>query len=177
MRSQMSPIALGMVGAVIFSSAFAAEPEHGVDHPAGQNMNHADNCGMPMGEGVVDSIDVAKSKVKIAHKAIKSIDWTEMTMEFTVAKPVDLSAFAKNEKVHFLLKQEKDKKYGIAMMCSIEAEQGAHEACMKAMHEEAMKLAAASGLQCKMGVGAHDARSQHDGHGEKSEPQNHDGHH
>lgn len=145
-RTLMIAVLLG--ASLSLTPALAAEG-------AQQMMDHSAHCGMPVGEGAVQSISVEKSKVTIAHKAIAAIDWPEMTMEFAVAKPVDLSAFAQGDTVHFLLKPEKDKKYSIAMMCAIEADAGTHEACMKAMHEEAMKLSAAAGMECKMEGGAH----------------------
>lgn len=153
-----------MAASLFAGAAFAAEGEHKMQHPAGNAMGHAEHCGLPMGEGVLQAADVAKSKAKIAHKAIESIGWTEMTMEFAVAKQVDLSAFAQGETVHFLLKPEKGKKYSIAMMCSMDADEGAHEACMKTMHETAMNIASDAGMSCEMKDGA--SHEEHGAHGD-----------
>lgn len=153
-----------IVASLGLGAAFAAEGEHKTEHPADHAMGHAEHCGLPMGEGVLQAADVAKSKAKIAHKAIESIGWPEMTMEFAVAKEVDLSAFAQGETVHFLLKPEKDKKYSVAMMCSMDADQGTHEACMKTMHETAMKVASDAGMPCEMKDGA--SHEEHGAHGD-----------
>lgn len=154
-----------LVVSVSLSGALAEQGGHQGHDPSGQSMGHADHCGLPMGEGVVQSVDVAKSTVKIAHKAIEPAGMAEMTMDFAVAKGVvDLSAFAQGEKVHFLLKPEKAKKYSIAMMCSMDADAGTHEACMKAMHETAMKVAAEAGMDCAMKDGA--SSEEHGDHGE-----------
>lgn len=135
------------------ASAFAMPSGHKMDHPTTEPadaMEHADHCGMPMGEGAITALDVAKAKVKISHKPITSIGWSAMTMEFGVLKPVDLAAFGAGDKVHFLLVPQKDKSYRIAAICALDAENGAHDACMNSMHESAMKIAAASGKSCDM---------------------------
>ena len=136
------------------ASAFAMPAGHKMDHPMDMSkdapMNHADTCGMPMAEGVINALDVARSKVKIAHEPIASIGWPAMNMEFAVLKPVDLAAFDQGDEVHFLLAPQKDKSYRVAAMCAADAEKSAHEACMKSMHEAAMKLAAQSGKPCDM---------------------------
>ena len=98
------------------SPAFAAEEKTQMDQSA--MMTSMDHCGLPMGEGVINALDVQKSKVNVTHKPIESIGWPEMKMDFTVLKPIDLAAFATGERVHFLLKAEKDKSYSIAAMCS-----------------------------------------------------------
>jgi Cu/Ag efflux protein CusF len=129
--------------------ALAKHPDQDVDAPMQTGAaDHADHCGLPMGEGVIETLDVAKSKVRIAHKPIAEIGWKAMTMEFGVLKPVDLAAFAAGDKVHFLLARQKDKSYRVAAMCALDAEDGAHKACMNAMHETAAKLAAAAGKPC-----------------------------
>lgn len=128
--------------------AFAAEEKTQMDHSA--MMTNMDHCGLPMGEGVINTLDVQKSKVNVTHKPIESIGWPEMKMDFAVLKPIDLAAFATGERVHFLLKAEKDKSYSIAAMCSLDVEDGAHNACMMHMHDVAMKAAADAGQSCDM---------------------------
>jgi hypothetical protein len=91
-------------------------------------------------------------------------------MDFAVLKPIDLTAFATGERVHFLLKAEKDKSYSIAAMCSLDVDDGAHEACMTHMHDVAMKAADDGGRACDMeGMsgghqGAHGQGDSHKGH-------------
>lgn len=142
------------------TSAFAAEPAASSAHPPGHQMepagdgsakamDHADHCGLPMGDGVITAIDVAKARATITHKPIPALGWDEMTMPFAVDKAVDLAAFAAGDRVHFLLAPEKKAKgQVIAAMCSPEAEAGAHEACMAVMHKTAMKIASDAGKPC-----------------------------
>lgn len=136
------------------ASAFAMPSGHKMDHPspppADAAMGHADHCGLPTGEGAITALDVAKSRVKIAHQPIASIGWSAMTMEFGVLKPVGLAAFSAGDKVHFLLVPQKDKSYRIVAICALDTENSAHDACMNSMHESAMKIAAASGKSCDM---------------------------
>lgn len=159
-------IAAALFGAASLAPALA--------HNHGE-MNHEDHCaGMPMGEGVVNAVNVKKSQINISHGPIKAIGWGEMTMDFSAAKKIDLSGFAAGEKVHFLL-EEKKKKWTIAAICSMDVEDGAHEACMQSMHKAAMKIAEKSGApMCKMHGKEHGAG--HEGRGAKSEA-GHEGHH
>jgi len=140
--------------------AFAAEPAASSAHPPGHQMepagdkadktlDHADHCGLPMGDGVITAVDVAKARATIAHKPIPALGWDEMTMPFAVDKAVDLAAFTAGDRVHFLLAPDKKpKSQKIAAMCSADAESGAHEACMASMHKTAMKIASDAGKPC-----------------------------
>lgn len=114
-------------------------------------MDHAEHCGLPMGDGVITALDVAKARATINHKPIPALGWDEMTMPFAVDKAVDLAAFAAGDRVHFLLAPDKKAKgQVIAAMCSPEAEAGAHEACMAVMHKTAMTIASDAGKPCAM---------------------------
>ena len=147
--------------------AFAAEPAASSAHPPGHQMkpagdgsakamDHADHCGLPMGDGVIAAVDVAKASATINHKPIPALGWDEMTMPFAVDKAVDLAPFAAGDRVHFLLAPEKKSKGQkiaaptIAAMCSPDAEAGTHEACMASMHKAAMKIASDAGKPCAM---------------------------
>lgn len=177
MKTQITAIAAGL-GALAISSAAAAQSEHKMEHPAQHKMEHADHCGMPAGEGTLNGVDIKKSTANISHKPIDSIGWKEMTMDFAVLKPVDLAAFAPGERIHFLLKEQKDKSYAIAALCSLEADEGAHEACMAQMRDTAMKAATEAGMTCSMD-GMDDMKMEHGGmSGESAKaPEDHSAHH
>lgn len=162
--------AAALFAGAALSPAFAAEEKKQMDH--GAMMSSMNHCGLPMGEGVINALDVQKSKINVTHKPIELLGWPEMKMDFAVLKPIDLTAFATGERVHFLLKAEKDKSYSIAAMCSLDVEDGAHEACMTHMHDAAMKAAADAGQSCDMGEmpGA-----DHSAHGQSEDA--HKGHH
>lgn len=140
--------AAALFAATSASPALASEEKPRMDHDV--MMTRMDHCGLPMGEGVINALDVRKSKATITHEPIETLGWPEMKMDFAVARSVDLAAFSTDERVHFLLKAEKDKSYTIAAMCSLDVEAGAHEACMTHMHDVAMKAAADDGRSCGM---------------------------
>ena len=166
-------IATALFAGAALSPALAEEDKTQMDH--GAMMTSMDHCGLPMGEGVINALDVKKSKVNVTHKPIELIGWPEMKMDFTVLKPIDLAAFATGERVHFLLKAEKDKSYSIAAMCSLDVEDGAHEACMTHMHDVAMKAAADDGRSCDVEGMGDMPGMDHSAHEQGEDP--HKGHH
>lgn len=155
----------------IFAAAvvFAASPAFALEgDTSGAAMQHSDYCGLPMGDGTVAGLDVKASKATIDHTPIAALNWDAMTMDFKAAKGIDLSAFAAGDRVHFLLTEDtKSKSYRIEAMCSLDAPEGLHDACMGKMHETAMALAAASGKSCDMGGMDHGAMPEMDHTGMK----------
>ena len=142
-------IAAAVMAAAIVSPALA-DHGHGDEQPAAK-MQHTDHCGLPMGEGTVTALDVKTSKARIDHGPIAELDWDAMTMDFKASKGVDLAAFAAGDRVHFLLTEDaKSKSYRIEAMCSLDAPEGLHDACMGKMHQSAMSAAEASGKPCAM---------------------------
>ena len=143
---------------ILAAAFFAATPVFAepVGDAGAKPMDHAEHCGLPMGDGVITAVDVAKARATITHKPIPALGWDETTMPFAVDKAVDLAAFAAGDRVHFLLAPEKKSKgqkiaaHNIVSMCSPDAEAGAHEACMASMHKAAMKIASDEGQTCAM---------------------------
>ncbi|MGE0408903.1 MAG: copper-binding protein [Amphiplicatus sp.] len=172
MKSISSVIAAAaFISAMSILPVNAAQDPHPMEHDA--MMDHDSHCGMPAGEGAINTLDVAKSRVNISHGPIEALGWPQMKMDFSVSNQVDLAAFSAGERVHFMLKAEKDKSYSIAMMCSLEADAGTHEACMGKMHEIAMKTAESEGATCSMEGMSDMKRMNHDDGAE----QDHKGHH
>ncbi|MFC2950448.1 copper-binding protein [Marinicaulis aureus] len=148
------------MAASLLASAALAQGEHKMDHQ-GHKMEMTDKCALPMGEGVINALDVKNAKLNLTHKPIEALDWDEMTMDFSVEKIVDLAAFYEEEKVHFMLKPAKDGAWSVAMMCSLEIDAGAHTACMKAMSEEQARITAEADADC---AGAAPDAGAHHGH-------------
>lgn len=163
---------LALVAAAFLIAAPAlADHGHGAEKTAA-NMQHADHCGLPAGEGALVALDVAKSRVAISHEAIGALNWGKASTEIAVAKSVDLAAFAAGDKVQFLMGSEKKGKPAVIVaICASDADAAMQEACMASMHKTAMKAAAAQGKECGAG---HDA---HQGHGDKAKAKDHSGHH
>ena len=139
-----------IVALTAWSSAWAIVTPDNADPHAEGELGQTIHCDVPVGEGVINALDVKQSSVNISHKPRHSIGFKEMAMDFPVLKPVDLSEFSIGERVHFLLKPEQGKSDSIAAMCSLDINEEAHKACMAKLHEEAMKLAAAAIDQCAM---------------------------
>jgi Cu(I)/Ag(I) efflux system periplasmic protein CusF len=66
---------------------------------------------LPEGQGKINSIDTEKHSVNITHEPIEALKWPAMTMDFPVAKEVDLSGFKADDFVTFTLKQGDDGSY------------------------------------------------------------------
>lgn len=158
--NRMSLLPLTMAASFL-ASATLAQDEHKMGHQ-GHQMKMTDKCALPMGEGVINALDVKNAKLNLTHAPIEALDWDEMTMDFSVEKIVDLAAFYEGEAVHFMLKPANDDAWSIAMMCSLEIEDGAHTACMKAMSDEQMRIVAKSDESCA--DAASDAGDHHGHH-------------
>jgi Cu(I)/Ag(I) efflux system protein CusF len=73
----------------------------GMDH-AGMAMAQASNS-RPTATGTVNAVDTAKHSLNVSHEPIKALGWPSMTMEFPVARSIDLSAIKPGEKIGFTL--------------------------------------------------------------------------
>jgi Cu/Ag efflux protein CusF len=161
-----------IAAALFLTPAFADHGDHEAKAAPAAPMQHTDHCGFPAAEGDIVSLDVAKRRVVIAHEAIEALGWPKAKTEIAVDRSVDLAAFAAGERVHFLMTPDGKKKQTIlAAMCAADADAGAHEACMAAMHKAAMARASEAGKACA-GM-AHDA---HEGHA-PAKKDDHSGHH
>jgi Cu/Ag efflux protein CusF len=81
---------------------------------AGMNMDKsatADATAALKGQGKINSIDAEKYSVNITHEPIEALKWPGMTMDFAVAKEVDLSGFKAGDSITFTLKQGDDGSY------------------------------------------------------------------
>ncbi|MBI4937032.1 MAG: copper-binding protein [Nitrosomonadales bacterium] len=59
------------------------------------------------GAGKVVSVDRAKSRIKLAHDPIKSLGWSAMLMDFSVAKASLLDGLKEGDAVRFELGKSK----------------------------------------------------------------------
>lgn len=153
-----------VIAACLLTSSAFAQDGHKTDHQGhgDQKIEMAKKCALPMGEGVINAIDVKNAKLNLTHKPIEALNWNEMTMDFSVEKIVDLAAFYQGENVHFMLKPAKNNIWNIAMMCSLEADDGAHMVCMKTMSDEQARITAETDETCA--DTASDASAHHGHH-------------
>jgi len=105
MKMQTCIIGLLLTSATL--SAFAEQPM------AGMEMRKESAQIIHQGAGKVLAVDRAKSSVKLAHEAIKSLGWPAMTMSFGVEKATLLDGLKAGDAVRFELKQLASKKWEI----------------------------------------------------------------
>ena len=129
---------------------------------SGPEATGENECAMPMGAGVIDALDVKNATAKLTLDPIDMLNWDASTRDLPVdSAMVDLAAFYQGEKVHLMLKPAKKDAWSIAIMCSVEIDEGAHQACMTKMGEEQVRLATAAGKDCSS---AKSDASRHHGH-------------
>ena len=111
-----------------------AQTDHSkMDHA---DMDHSKMDGMTMkGDtghttGKILSISPDGQAVTIDHQAIEGVGMGAMTMGFTVMSTIDLSSYAADQNVSFMVKKGRDGSYRITAMCNTDAD-GAD--CLKAM--------------------------------------------
>jgi plastocyanin/Cu/Ag efflux protein CusF len=112
--------ALGMKGSLIVGQASARGDTKNVDHDAmaghmkGMKMaGHGAANVLPQGTGKINSIDAEKHTVNVTHQPIEALKWPGMTMDFPVAKDVDLSGFKAGDSVTFTLKTGDNNQYSV----------------------------------------------------------------
>lgn len=99
MKKQIGIVSLLLLGAV--SLPLAAQPM--TDREAQKRTAQASH----QGAGKVASVDRAKSRIKLAHEPIKSLGWSAMLMDFTVAKASLLDGLKQGDAVQFELEKIK----------------------------------------------------------------------
>lgn len=65
------------------------------------------------GTGKVVAVNRGRLSIKLAHEAIKSLEWPAMTMDFGVSKAPLLDGLKAGDAVEFEMRQAKSKKWEI----------------------------------------------------------------
>jgi Cu/Ag efflux protein CusF len=65
------------------------------------------------GTGTVNSVDPAQHKINLSHQPIPEIGWPAMTMDFPVARSVDLTAIQPGSRVNFTIEKGQSGMYEI----------------------------------------------------------------
>jgi Cu/Ag efflux protein CusF len=76
--------------------------------PTGTLQLVHDGAGDAHATGTVNAVDPAQHKINLSHTAIPSLGWPAMTMEFAVARSVDLSRVKPGARVNFSIQKGKD---------------------------------------------------------------------
>ncbi len=77
-----------------------------------------------MGEGSVNAVMAAESKLNITHEPIPALGWPAMTMDLKVAQELSLDELQPGTRIHFILQKEGQYNYVIS---DIHAMPAAHE--------------------------------------------------
>ena len=99
MKKQVCILGLLLSGAAL--PIFAAQPM------AGMEIQKKTEQASHQGTGKVVSVDREKLRIKLAHEAIKSLNWPGMTMDFNMAKASLLDGLKEGDVVQFELRQPK----------------------------------------------------------------------
>ena len=73
-----------------------------------KKMDDKKTTGMIQGSGAVLTVIAGEHKIKLAHEPIRKLGWPAMEMFFKVKKSVDLERISPQDKVTFMLKEDKD---------------------------------------------------------------------
>ena len=76
-----------------------------------KRMTHDEQPNAVWMEGEVNSVMAGKQKVNITHAPVPAWDWPAMTMDFTVAKAVDIDALQAGQTLHFEVSKTADDDY------------------------------------------------------------------
>lgn len=99
MKKRIGIIALLLAGVV--SLSLVAQPMADMEaQKITRQVNH-------QGTGKVVSVDRAKLRIKLAHEPIKSLGWSAMMMDFSVASASLLDGIKAGDEVRFELRQLK----------------------------------------------------------------------
>lgn len=72
--------------------------------------------------GVIFSISPDGKEATIDHQEIEGVGMGAMTMGFGITSAVDLSGFAKDDKVSFMVKKGRDGSYRITAICNTDTD-------------------------------------------------------
>jgi len=103
MENEMEKL-IGITALLLMGAAslpLAAQPMAGME--AQKKTEQASH----QGTGKVVSVDRAKSRIKMAHEPIKSLGWSAMSMDFSVANAALLDGLKEGDAVQFELGKTK----------------------------------------------------------------------
>jgi Cu(I)/Ag(I) efflux system protein CusF len=106
---------------MIFLALAALPAAADMDMTMGMHMDsHAQSHAQAHeGKGKINSVDAQAGKINLTHEPIASLDWPEMTMDFTVQDKASLSSLKTGQKVVFKLIETRPGKYVISEIKAI----------------------------------------------------------
>jgi Cu/Ag efflux protein CusF len=87
-----------------------------MDHSKMDQMKYMGDTGHTT--GIIVSVSPDGKEATIDHQEIEGVGMSAMTMGFGITSAVDLSGFAKGDKVSFMVKKGRDGSYRITAICN-----------------------------------------------------------
>lgn len=127
----LTQLTLTALAALSLSSCGGGEMDHSKMDDAKMDHSTMDHSKMDqmksMGDtghttGIIVSVSPDGKEATIDHQEIEGVGMSAMTMGFGITSAVDLSGFAKDDKVSFMVKKGRDGSYRITAICNTETD-------------------------------------------------------
>ena len=123
----LTQLTLTALAALSLSACGGGEMDHSKMDDAKMDHSTMDHSKMDqmksMGDtghttGIIVSVSPDGKEATIDHQEIEGVGMSAMTMGFGITSAVDLSGFAKDDKVSFMVKKGRDGSYRITAICN-----------------------------------------------------------
>ena len=127
----LTQLTLTALAALSLSACGGGEMDHSKMDDAKMDHSTMDHSKMDqmksMGDtghttGIIVSISPDGKEATIDHQEIEGVGMGAMTMGFGITSAVDLSGFAKDDKVSFMVKKGRDGSYRITAICNTDTD-------------------------------------------------------
>ena len=122
----LTQLTLTALAAFSLSACGGGEMDHSkmddakMDHSKMDQMKSMGDTGHTT--GIIVSVSPDGKEATIDHQEIEGVGMGAMTMGFGITSAVDLSGFAKNDKVSFMVKKGRDGSYRITAICNTDTD-------------------------------------------------------
>lgn len=122
----LTQLTLTALAALSLSACGGGEIDHSkmddakMDHSQMDQMKSMGDTGHTT--GIIVSVSPDGKEATIDHQEIEGVGMGAMTMGFGITSAVDLSGFAKDDKVSFMVKKGRDGSYRITAICNTDTD-------------------------------------------------------
>ena len=122
----LTQLTLTALAALSLSACGGGEIDHSkmddakMDHSQMDQMKSMGDTGHTT--GIIVSVSPDGKEATIDHQEIEGVGMGAMTMGFGITSAVDLSGFAKDDKVSFMVKRGRDGSYRITAICNTDTD-------------------------------------------------------
>jgi membrane fusion protein, copper/silver efflux system len=123
---------LGKEDVVVVSAQFLIDSEASLNASFQRMEPVMNKTGMeehvhPFGEGIVNAINKTDRTINLNHDPIKLLNWPAMTMDFAVAKHINLDAIQPKSHIKFYLAKDNTGEYFISNITLLQTEDQVHD--------------------------------------------------